>query len=278
MSTDLIGTRFGCRVVISATQQGKRLRGDARRRPRVACQCDCGAIDVVEVRKLLAGQSSRCVNCLNAERRTHGATSATSPEYRTWCAMKQRCAGQTNRKHIYEGLPIDDRWLGSNGFKNFLVDMGPKPTPRHSLDRKDNTLGYSPENCRWATATQQARNRDNSATMTANGVTKLQVEWAEELGIKYHTLRKRLALGWTPEEVVAGRRVVPMPNGRAEGTLEVGGETKTWSAWAEIAGVKKNTLRTRVKMLGWTPHEAVFGREVPHREQCGSSPSHVLIA
>ena len=57
MSTDLIGTRFGCRVVISATQQGKRLRGDARRRPRVACQCDCGAIDVVEVRKgLQAGE------------------------------------------------------------------------------------------------------------------------------------------------------------------------------------------------------------------------------
>jgi len=74
--------------------------------------------------------------------------------------MRDRCRNPNNQRFADyggRGIRVCDRWAES--FANFIADMGPKPTPQHSLDRKDNDLGYSPENCRWATDTEQSRNR-----------------------------------------------------------------------------------------------------------------------
>jgi len=60
------------------------------------------------------------------------------------------------------GITVCDEWKGKNGYANFLKDMGPRPTKRHSIDRIDNSKGYYPENCRWATPKQQANNKSNS--------------------------------------------------------------------------------------------------------------------
>lgn len=88
------------------------------------------------------------------------------PLYVTYKAMKARCLNENNPRYKDyggRGITVYNRWLGDNGFKNFIEDMVEKPTPQHSLDRIDNDKGYSKENCRWATTRQQVYNRRCSA-------------------------------------------------------------------------------------------------------------------
>lgn len=136
-----------------------------------------------------------------------GIGSSQSPELRTWYAMKDRCLNLKSRwysRYGGSGIGIAERWLGEGGFQNFLADMGPKPSPKHSLERKDNASGYSPENCCWATATEQARNTGRNKFLTHNGETLCVSEWAERLGIPVHILHLRLYKhGWTVEKTLS---------------------------------------------------------------------------
>jgi len=164
-----------------------------------ACQCDCGVQKVFSAGNLRSGASSSC-GCLQIEltisRSTkHGCSprNQRTPEYRTWKHVTQRT---TNPKAIRyadyggRGVTLCDRW--ANNFENFLEDMGLKPSPKHSIERKDNDLGYSPENCYWATAKEQSRNTRKNRFVTYKGATKCVGEWSEILGINYGTLLSRL--------------------------------------------------------------------------------------
>lgn len=98
-----------------------------------------------------------------------------SPEYKAWMNTKDRCTNPNYKgfaQYGGRGISVCDRW--ANSFENFFADMGERPSPSHSVDRINNDLGYSPDNCRWASLEQQARNRGKlkSNTSGVNGVTQ----------------------------------------------------------------------------------------------------------
>jgi len=114
--------------------------------------------------------------------------------------MRQRCYNKSDEKFpIYggRGIVVSERW---KDFQNFLDDMGERPSSHHSLDRIDTNGNYEPGNCRWATQTEQQRNRRNNRLITYNGQTKCVREWEDFLGFHVGTLQARLLHGWTVED------------------------------------------------------------------------------
>lgn len=137
------------------------------------------------------------------------AAAAAAPRRRVaertiWSSMIARCTRPTNVSYpLYgaRGIRVCDRWL--NSFDAFLGDMGPRPSPAHSLDRIDNSRGYEPSNCRWATWREQARNKSGNVHLTLDGRSMTISAWAEELGIHAMTLWQRVQkLGWTTERAI----------------------------------------------------------------------------
>jgi hypothetical protein len=105
--------------------------------------------------------------------------------------MKKRCGHRRKYGAKYyagRGITYDPRW---KDFEAFLVDMGERPEGL-TLDRRDNDKGYSKDNCRWATPTQQTRNRGIARVVTMGEETKPIAEWAKDAGIPYNTLLSRL--------------------------------------------------------------------------------------
>jgi hypothetical protein len=124
----------------------------------------------------------------------HGAALSTgeTPEYRSWRGMRDRCNCRSHSEfHRYggRGIKVCARW---DDFLAFLVDMGKRPTSTHSLDRIDTDGNYEPSNCRWATPSEQARNKRTSIVLTHNGVTLHVLDWSRRLGLAMSTIRMRL--------------------------------------------------------------------------------------
>lgn len=119
-------------------------------------------------------------------------TDQRHPLYRTWVQMRQRCLNQRDRKYPYyggRGITVCASW---KRFNAFLSDMGPRPSPAHTLDRKDNNGNYEPGNCRWATQIEQQNNRRDNFMITVNGETKTCARWAREVNIKPTLVRQRI--------------------------------------------------------------------------------------
>lgn len=115
-----------------------------------------------------------------------------TPEYVSWQAMKTRCENENHEWfHRYggRGISVCERW---NSFENFYADMGPKPTPDHSIERENNDLGYGPDNCRWATEKEQMNNRSNNVYFQYQGVRITKTQLAEKLGVSVDVLDTRL--------------------------------------------------------------------------------------
>jgi hypothetical protein len=98
------------------------------------------------------------------------------------------------------GIRVCDRWTES--LSNFIADMGRRPSPAHSLDRKDNDGPYSPDNCRWATAVEQGRNKRNNVLLVHRGKSQPLIAWAEETGLPDTSIRRRLCIGWSVAEAL----------------------------------------------------------------------------
>jgi hypothetical protein len=129
------------------------------------------------------------------------------PEYRTWINMRSRCnTPSSSGFHRYggRGIRVCDRWNAS--FEAFLDDMGPRPSPKHSIDRIDVDGNYEPKNCRWATAKQQMRNFSDNRLVEMDGRVVPLVEAVEASGLKYNTILYRLKRGWTLDQA---RKLAP---------------------------------------------------------------------
>ena len=104
--------------------------------------------------------------------------------------MKSRCNAKDNPHYGKRGITVCARWKDS--FKDFYEDMGERPSDRHSIDRIDNSIGYTPDNCRWTTLDVQVNNRRTNLPITYNGGTMNLGQWAKKLNIGATTLRWRL--------------------------------------------------------------------------------------
>ncbi len=136
----------------------------------------------------------------------HGGNRDKTPEYSSWCAMKNRCNNK-NATH-YEryggrGITYNPTW---NDFNVFLNDMGLKPDSSMELERINNDKHYCKENCRWATRKEQTRNRGGKRATrlyTFEGKTMCIADWAKEIGIAPQSMQKRLNKGWPLERAFA---------------------------------------------------------------------------
>lgn len=154
---DITGMRFGRLVALAFVER------TADRKSIWQCQCDCGALHKARLSNLRTKQVQSC-GCHRREvarnsHRTHGKR--YSSEYRSWMSMKNRCLNpKYEQSQYYSDLDVYvcPRWIES--FSAFYEDLGPKPTPKHSIDRWPDPNGnYEPGNCRWATPLEQRHNR-----------------------------------------------------------------------------------------------------------------------
>lgn len=162
------------------------------------CVCICGNFKSVEGSKLRSGHTQSC-GCLRPVKKylLHGHAAGkekASPTYASWAAMHTRCNNANSGSYDgygAKGIEVCHRW---KSFSNFLEDMGERPEGA-SIDRLDNSKGYAPENCKWSTRTEQARNRKMCLAIDYAGETKSLAEWCERLGLSYnqayHQVRTR---------------------------------------------------------------------------------------
>jgi hypothetical protein len=243
---DLTGKTFGRYTVIGF--DGK----TAANAPKWKCICACGAIRSVVAGNLVNGHARSC-GCLARERtseakRVHGM--CKSVEYRAWYSMKTRCYNRNNPSYINygaRGIIVCERWRSS--FETFYADMGPRPSPKHSLDRIDNNGPYSPDNCRWATRKEQARNTRHNSLVRVGAENVCLVEASEKLGISADTVRARCRRGWTPQQLTSGKgpRKKRVSKGSTRSVwVTYAGATRTLTEWASLLGIKATTLAYRI--------------------------------
>jgi hypothetical protein len=199
---DLVGKTFERLTVL------ERAANAPRSREMWLCRCECGAVITVRGDSLKSkhGRSCGCLRGDVARERstTHGCSrhGQESAAYRAWRSMRERCSNQRHKQYAGyggRGIKVCERW---NSFENFLEDMGDKPKGL-SLDRKDNSKGYEPGNCRWTTSKEQTRNRRSNRIIEFNGETRCLAAWSEVLGFPRTMLGGRLSRGWSVSEALA---------------------------------------------------------------------------
>jgi len=202
MTTISIGQRFTRWEVVAKAESKPGYKPGQGAIHRWLCRCDCGTERAVLAASLTAGKSQSC-GCLRSEQIgsrsvTHGMSETT--EYRIWRSMRTRCTNpNANSYPLYggRGIRICDQW---ESFDVFLADMGRRPSPGHTLDRVDNDGPYSPENCRWATRSEQSRNTRRVTWVEFQGETFCFTDACRRAGLDRGTVHKRIRLGWPADQ------------------------------------------------------------------------------
>lgn len=166
-------------------------------------KCPCGNEFEARFSSINAGCTKSC-GCMRKDRNNnyrHGF-SKTHPLYNLWLGMKYRCYYPKHKSYSSyggRGIKVCEEW--KNSFPAFLRDMGERPEGT-TLDRIDPNGDYCPNNCRWATPSEQANNTRFNHFITYNGETKTIAQWAKVLEIKQSKFRARIERGWEIERAM----------------------------------------------------------------------------
>lgn len=192
LQIDLTGETFGRLIAVG---YDKALR-------RWKCVCSCGNETNVASSNLRNRVTTSCGCYQKSANIRHGMSGPDSPEYRAWVGMWSRCTNINDKGYeLYKHRTPPVSW---RDFLVFFTELGPRPSPQHSLDRKNNDLPYGPGNCRWATVEEQLQNRSVSLPLqTLNGETKSVSDWARQFGVSYSTLYARVRRGVSLEEALS---------------------------------------------------------------------------
>ncbi len=203
-ATCLIGKKFGRLLVVSRGPNYIQLRNGKLEQTaaRWECICDCENTLITSGNRLRSGKTKSCGCIVSTQNKL-----STSPSYRSWKAMNQRCYDLKNisyKNYGAKGITVCDRWKDS--FHNFLQDMGQRGEG-WSIDRINFFGNYSPDNCKWSTAKEQASNKSSNNIISAHGQDNTLAEWAEITGIPWSTIRKRIyVLGWQIEDALIKKK------------------------------------------------------------------------
>jgi hypothetical protein len=183
---DLTGRRFGKLTVIerAETKYGK---------TRWLCKCDCGKYTITIAHRLLACQTRSC-GCTRDLKIVHGMTKTRL--HNEWSIMKRRCLNKNDSsfdRYGGRGIKICDEWKNSfMNFMNWALDNG--YNDNLSIERVDVNGDYCPENCKWITMKEQAKNKRNSIIIEHNGETKALVDWCQKYEFPYDKAAHRYRL------------------------------------------------------------------------------------
>lgn len=187
----MIGEKFGRLTVIERAEDQFTPKG--KRIIRYKCKCDCGNEKVVAKWHLTSGKIVSC-GCYQHERQVkantkHGHTGTHL--YNVWCGIKERCSDTNNPLYGGKGITICPEWeFNFQAFAEWSYSHG--YVPNLSIDRRDNSKGYSPDNCRWTTYKVQANNTSRNHYVTIDGETHTLSEWCDILHMKYSTVKDRI--------------------------------------------------------------------------------------
>lgn len=203
---DLTGKMFG-RWTVLREDGRKQMGGHNDRKVMWLCHCECGIERSVQAGNLLSGLTKSC-GCLNLElcksrATTHGMSDTR--EFKNWLLMIDRCTNKNNKRwnrYGGRGIKVCARWLD---FSLFYADMGNKPKGL-TIERINNDGNYEPGNCRWATPTEQQRNKRSNRILEAFGRKQILAEWERELGMSASLLHYHLRSGIkTLEQIITER-------------------------------------------------------------------------
>lgn len=186
---------------------------------------------------------------------TRGPRHARTSEYHCWTGIRQRCRNPNNCNYKHygaRGISVCDRW---DKFENFLADMGPKPSPDHTIERVDANGDYTPSNCVWLHKDKQARNKTNNRLVFFEGEEITLAEALERSGLSKDTVLHRVSKGMTYEEALTctGMRKGPMPK------LQVPfkGQVYTLKQLADLSGKSKSALWYQIFDRGRSAEEVI---------------------
>jgi hypothetical protein len=202
---DLTGQVFGRWTVLSRAPS--RIERGNNPVTMWKCRCSCGVETEVRAHDLTRGRTVSC-GCFKdevtrARLTTHGhSVGKGTRTYRCWQNMINRCTNPKNKVFSYyggRGIMVCERWR--NSFQAFLEDMG-ECLPGLEIDRVENDLGYSKENCRWVTHSANALNRIVTIFVEIKGERMLVSDWSSRSGVAAGLIRERLKNGWEPQRAV----------------------------------------------------------------------------
>lgn len=172
----------------------------------VVCRCECGNIKVARATNVFYGGTRSC-GCLSKEGNNliHGDGRKGNRKrlYTIWKSMRERCTVPSQKRYKNyggKGIKVCSEWDDYSVFKEWALNNG--YSDELSIDRIDVNGDYCPENCRWATAKEQANNTTANHRITIDGITHTMSEWSEISGIKTSTIFARLKYGWNERDAV----------------------------------------------------------------------------